>query len=136
MASLPGGARWVGVAARARPATPAIAARLEGQCRSPAFAKRGFANIFAGFREAASTGSPGLEAGVSTDATITSNAKAAGIIKRARDGVRLLGGAAPKRKLIIDVAGASRPAIAAVEKAGGTVTVATPAAPAEAEAKA
>jgi large subunit ribosomal protein L15 len=62
--------------------------------------------------------------------------KAAGIIKRARDGVRLLGGAEPKQKLTIDVAGASRPAIAAVEKAGGTVKVTPPPAPVEAEAKA
>lgn len=61
--------------------------------------------------------------------------KAAGVIKRAKDGVRLLGGTAPKRKLTIDVTGASRPAIEAVEKAGGTVTVvAKPAAPAEAGA--
>ena len=45
------------------------------------------------------------------------------MIKRARDGVRLLGGGEPTRTLTFDVAGASRPAIAAVEKAGGTVKV-------------
>lgn len=60
--------------------------------------------------------------------------KAAGVIKRVKDGVRLLGGAAPKRKLTIDVTGASRPAIEAVEKAGGTVKVAPKPAPAEAGA--
>ena len=49
--------------------------------------------------------------------------KAAGIVKRAKDGVRLLGGAAPKAKLNISVVGASRSAIAAVEKAGGSVSV-------------
>ena len=48
--------------------------------------------------------------------------------------MRLLGGAAPKAKLTLDVAGASRPAIAAVEKAGGTVTLPKAAEPAEAGA--
>ena len=39
------------------------------------------------------------------------------------------GGAVPKDKLTIEVTGASRPAIAAVEKAGGTVKVAQSAPP-------
>jgi large subunit ribosomal protein L15 len=103
--------------------------------------KRGFANIFRkDFVEVSLDGiDQAIEAGRLDPAQIINveTLKAAGIIKRAKDGVRLLGGAAPKRKLSIDVAGASRPAIAAVEKAGGTVKVATlAAAPAEAEAKA
>jgi large subunit ribosomal protein L15 len=90
--------------------------------------KRGFTNIFAkdyvevGLdRIAAAIAAGKLDAGQTIDAAAL---KAAGIIKRARDGVRLLGGETPKVKLTIDVAGASRPAIAAVEKAGGTVKVA------------
>jgi large subunit ribosomal protein L15 len=48
----------------------------------------------------------------------------AGIIRRAEDGLRLLGGAKPvKAKLTLVVTGASAGAIAAVEKAGGKVEV-------------
>jgi large subunit ribosomal protein L15 len=100
--------------------------------------KRGFTNIFRkDFVEVSldrievAIGAGRLDAGQTINAEAL---KAAGIIKSARDGVRLLGGAAPKRKLTIDVAGASGPAIAAVEKAGGTVKVAKPAAPTEAGA--
>lgn len=51
----------------------------------------------------------------------------AGVIRNARDGVRLLAkGDAPKN-LKITVSGASRAAIEAVEKAGGSVTVTAPA---------
>src|SRR6185312_16159332 len=46
---------------------------------------------------------------------------AAGIIRRAHDGVRLLGDGELKTKLAIEVAGASQTAIEAVEKAGGSV---------------
>lgn len=48
---------------------------------------------------------------------------AAGILSQSRDGVRLLGKGEIKAKLSITVVGASKSAIAAVEKAGGTVTV-------------
>lgn len=48
---------------------------------------------------------------------------AAGVLRRAKDGLRLLGGGELKAKLDITVAGATRPAIAAVEKAGGTITL-------------
>ncbi len=48
----------------------------------------------------------------------------AGVIRRERDGVRLLGKGELKAKLQISVAGASKGAIEAVEKAGGSVTVA------------
>jgi large subunit ribosomal protein L15 len=59
---------------------------------------------------------------------------AAGIIRRARDGVRLLAKGELKAKLNIVVTGASAAAIEAVEKAGGSVTVTKPAAPEEATA--
>ncbi|KAA5801540.1 50S ribosomal protein L15 [Alkalicaulis satelles] len=48
---------------------------------------------------------------------------AAGVIRRAKDGVRVIGGGELKAKLALTVAGGSAPAIAAVEKAGGSVTV-------------
>ncbi len=50
--------------------------------------------------------------------------KAAGVIRRVRDGVRLLAKGALQSKLTLVVAGASGAAIAAIEKVGGTITVA------------
>ena len=50
----------------------------------------------------------------------------AGVLRRARDGVRLLGQGEIKAKLAFTVRGASKSAIAAVERAGGSVTVLTP----------
>ncbi|MGH6925725.1 MAG: 50S ribosomal protein L15 [Propylenella sp.] len=100
--------------------------------------KRGFSNIFR--KQFVEVGldriAAAVEAGV-LDASRPIDAealKAVGIIRRVRDGVRLLGGAEPKAKLTISVAGASRPAIAAVEKAGGSVAVAKVEEPAEAGA--
>jgi large subunit ribosomal protein L15 len=52
----------------------------------------------------------------------------AGVLRRAKDGVRLLGRGEIKAKLALEVAGASEAAKAAVEKAGGSVTVTAPAA--------
>ncbi|MEX1147151.1 MAG: 50S ribosomal protein L15 [Sphingomonadales bacterium] len=52
--------------------------------------------------------------------------KAAGVIRREKDGVRLLGNGELKAKVAITVAGATKVAIAAVEKAGGSVTVNVP----------
>ena len=49
--------------------------------------------------------------------------KAAGLVTKAKDGIRLLGQGELSAKLNIEVAGASASAIAAVEKAGDTVTV-------------
>lgn len=46
---------------------------------------------------------------------------AAGVLRRAKDGVRLLRGGELTAKLSFDVAGASKPAIAEIEKAGGSV---------------
>ena len=48
---------------------------------------------------------------------------AAGLVRRALDGIRLLAKGELKSKLEITVAGASKTAIAAVEKAGGKVTL-------------
>ena len=58
----------------------------------------------------------------------------AGVLRRSRDGVRLLGRGELKAKLTIEVHGASQPAIAAVEKAGGSVKILAPAAKDEGEA--
>ena len=57
---------------------------------------------------------------------------ASGVLRRAKDGVKLLGAGALKSKLDITVYAASASARAAVEKAGGTLTVTRPA-PAQAE---
>ena len=59
---------------------------------------------------------------------------AAGVIRKARDGVKLLGKGELKSKLDITVYQASASARAAVEKAGGKLTVTKPAAAQEAEA--
>ena len=58
----------------------------------------------------------------------------AGVIRRAKDGLRLLGRGELKAKLAIEVHGASKSAIAAVEKAGGTVKILAPAKKDEGEA--
>jgi len=47
----------------------------------------------------------------------------AGVIRRVRDGVRVLGGSEAKSKFMLEVAGASKGAIAAIERAGGSVKV-------------
>lgn len=51
---------------------------------------------------------------------------AAGLVRRVRDGVRLLAQGALTSKVKIVVTGASAAAVTAVEKAGGTVTVTKP----------
>ena len=50
----------------------------------------------------------------------------AGVLRRAKDGVRLLGAGEIKAKVAFSVWGASRSAVAAVEKAGGSVTLLAP----------
>jgi large subunit ribosomal protein L15 len=50
----------------------------------------------------------------------------AGILRRAKDGVRLLGAGEIKAKIALSVYGASKSAVAAVEKAGGTVEILAP----------
>ena len=59
-----------------------------------------------------------IDTGQPIDATAM---QAAGLFKKALDGVRLLGKGEIKTKIEVKVAGASASAIAAVEKAGGTV---------------
>jgi len=51
---------------------------------------------------------------------------AAGLVRRVRDGVRLLAKGELKSKIEITVAGATKAAIEAVEKAGGKITVVAP----------
>jgi large subunit ribosomal protein L15 len=59
----------------------------------------------------------------------------AGVLRRAKDGVRLLGMGELKSKIDIVVYGASRSAQAAVEKAGGSIKVLAPKKEAPAEPK-
>jgi large subunit ribosomal protein L15 len=71
------------------------------------------------------------------DAKDTINAESlvkARVIRRAKAGVRLLGRGELKAKLNVEVYGASKSAIAAVEKAGGTVKILAPAEKDEGEA--
>ncbi|MBV8060994.1 MAG: 50S ribosomal protein L15 [Alphaproteobacteria bacterium] len=93
--------------------------------------KRGFNNIFA--KEYAELNLGRLQQAIDagridakkpiTDETLVQ----AGVVAKSRDGVRLLGKGELKAKVELTVAGASKSAIAAVEKAGGKVTVTTPA---------
>jgi large subunit ribosomal protein L15 len=64
-----------------------------------------------------------LDAGkLKADAPVTGEALvAAGVLRRIGDGVRLLGKGELKVALTLEVAGASKSAIAAVEKLGGKV---------------
>ena len=50
----------------------------------------------------------------------------AGVLRRAKDGVRLLGMGELKAKVAFSVWGASKSAVAAIEKAGGSVTILAP----------
>jgi large subunit ribosomal protein L15 len=50
----------------------------------------------------------------------------AGVLRRAKDGVRLLGSGEIKAKVTLSVYGASKSAVAAVEKAGGSVEILAP----------
>ncbi|MCF1503161.1 50S ribosomal protein L15 [Afifella sp. H1R] len=92
--------------------------------------KRGFTNIFAKdftevnvgrLQQAVDAGK--LDAKADVDAAAL---KAAGVIRRTKDGVRILGDGELTAKLTLKVAGASRAAIEAVEKAGGSVTIIEP----------
>jgi large subunit ribosomal protein L15 len=89
--------------------------------------KRGFHNIFR--LDFAEVNIDRIQQAIDAkvlDAKATINAESlvkSRVIKRARDGVRLLGRGELKAKLDIEVHGASKSAIAAVEKAGGTVKI-------------
>ncbi len=50
----------------------------------------------------------------------------AGVLRRAKHGVRVLGGGEIKAKIALTVFGASKSAVAAVEKAGGSVEILAP----------
>jgi large subunit ribosomal protein L15 len=91
--------------------------------------KRGFNNVFA--REFQEINLDRLQAAIdakriTTEQPITAaRLVESGILRRAFDGIRLLGEGKDKfnAKLTIEVAGASKSAIEAVEKAGGKVVV-------------
>jgi large subunit ribosomal protein L15 len=64
-----------------------------------------------------------IDAGSKIDAAVLIKA---GLLRRAKDGVRLLGSGEIKAKVAFAVYGASKSAVAAVEKAGGTVEILAP----------
>jgi large subunit ribosomal protein L15 len=89
--------------------------------------KRGFNNIFAKDFNEVGLGriQQAIDAG-KLDAAAPVNAEAlktAGVIRRGKDGVRLLGNGELKSAVAFEIAGASKPAVAAVEKAGGSVKI-------------
>ena len=93
--------------------------------------KRGFNNIFR--VEYAEINLDRLQQAVDSkliDVKETVNAESlvkSGVVRRAKGGIRLLGRGELKAKLNIEVHGASKSAIAAVEKAGGSVKILAPA---------
>lgn len=104
-------------------------------------AKRGFTNIFRKNFVAVNIGrlqdaieAKKLDAAKPIDADVL---LAAGVIRRKLDGVKLLAKGEVKANLTIEVAGASKAAVAAIEKAGGKVVITAPKAvkPTEATAK-
>lgn len=87
--------------------------------------KRGFTNIFGTDFNVVSVGriqtaidAKKLDAKKTIDAAAL---KEAGVIRRTKDGVRVLSDGDLKAKLTIEVAGASKAAIEKIEKAGGSV---------------
>jgi large subunit ribosomal protein L15 len=89
--------------------------------------KRGFNNIFAKNFNEVGLGrvQEAIDAGkLDAKAAVTAEAlKAAGIIKRVKDGVRLLSNGELKAAITFELAGASKSAVSAVEKAGGSVKI-------------
>lgn len=87
--------------------------------------KRGFTNIFASEYVTVSVGriQTAIDAKkLDPKATIDAAAlKAAGIIRRPKDGVRILSGGELKAKVTIEAAGASKAAVEKIEKAGGSI---------------
>jgi len=90
--------------------------------------KRGFHNLFAKdlnevnlgrIQQAVEAGKLDAKGAVTIEALV-----AAGVITRqAKDGVKILGVGELKTKLAFEVYGASKSAVAAIEKAGGTVKI-------------
>ena len=93
--------------------------------------KRGFNNVFR--VEYAELNLDRIQQAIdakSIDAGSAINAESlvkAGVLRRAKGGVRLLGRGELKAKINIEVHGASKSAIEAVEKAGGSVKILAPA---------
>ena len=89
--------------------------------------KRGFNNLFAKSFNEVSVGrvQTAIDAGkLDASKTVDSAAlKAAGVIRREKDGFRLLSDGELKAKVSFDVAGASKAAIEKVTKVGGVVNV-------------
>ena len=92
--------------------------------------KRGFTNIFR--REYAELNLDRLQDAIESkvfdanDVVTVESLVKAGVIRRAKAGVRLLGRGEIKSKLTVEVHGASKSAIEAIEKAGGTVKLLAP----------
>lgn len=87
--------------------------------------KRGFNNIFAKDFNTVSVGrvQAAIDAGKLDASTVVTveTLVAAGVIRRAKDGVRLLSNGEITAKVSFDIAGASKTAIEKVEKSGGSV---------------
>ena len=92
--------------------------------------KRGFNNIFAAEYSEINLGrlQQAIESGkVDAKQPITSESLIqAGVVAKARDGVRVLAKGEIKTKVDLTVSGASKAAIAAIEKAGGKITIVAP----------
>lgn len=92
--------------------------------------KRGFTNIFAlSFAELTLQRlQEGIEKGViDTTKPITEETLAkANLVRRVLDGVRLLGTGELTSKVILEITGATKSALSAVEKAGGSVKLKEP----------
>jgi large subunit ribosomal protein L15 len=97
--------------------------------------KRGFNNIFAADYVIVSLGrvQQAVDAGkLDVSKTVDAAAlKAAGVIRRIKDGVRLLSDGELTAKVTFEVSGASKPAAEKVEKAGGSLKILGEAAAAE-----
>ncbi|AIJ85549.1 50S ribosomal protein L15 [Brucella melitensis] len=87
--------------------------------------KRGFTNIFAKSFNVVSLGriQAAIDAGKLDAKAVVSldSLKAAGVIRRAKDGVRILSDGELKAKVAFEVAGASKAAVEKIEKAGGSI---------------
>lgn len=87
--------------------------------------KRGFTNVFAKSFNVVSLGrvQAAIDAGkLDAKAVVNLEAlKAAGVIRRAKDGVRILSDGELKAKVTFEVAGASKSAVEKIEKAGGSI---------------
>lgn len=87
--------------------------------------KRGFTNIFAKSFNVVSLGriQAAIDAGKFDVKAVVNldSLKAAGVIRRAKDGVRILSDGELKAKVAFEVAGASKAAVEKIEKAGGSI---------------